>query len=154
MLHFRATVACWTSSDIKLGLSLNAQTGKERDDFNHYKHFFVQWNIEAKSSCLLSTTHLTHSEKPYPLSDKGMGWRKDFCLTSSALGGAGIPLSIRVESHDVHGIGCVWNQALQVHRVGISRHHNLERRKCQILPDDICLSSIVLVSIITLIIKG
>lgn len=53
-------------------------------------------------------------------------WKKDFCLTCSALAGAGIPLSIWVESHDVHRIGCVRNQPLQMHRAGIPWHHNLK----------------------------
>lgn len=85
------------------------------------------------------STHLpflTHSEKPCQLSYKGRGWRKDFCLTRSALARAGIPLSIRVESYNVHRIGCVRDQPLQVHRAGISWHHHLEGRKCQILLDN------------------
>lgn len=83
--------------------------------------------------------HTPHSPPPPPRppapSHKGTRWRKDFRLTRAALGGAGSPLCIRVEGNDVHGIGCVRNQPLQVHRAGISRHHDLEGRTHQILLD-------------------
>lgn len=79
---------------------------------------------------------VTQPEKPCLSSYKAMEWRKDFCLTRSALGRAGISLSIRVESHKVHGIECVRNQPLQMHHACVSWHHYLQGRKRQILPDN------------------
>lgn len=118
-------------------LSLESECGDAQAE-QHAQAYARLCRGGESSHHLSLTTHLpllTHSDKPCQLSYKGMGWRKDFCLTRSALARAGIPLSIRVESYNVHRIGCVGNQPLQVHCARVSWHHNLERRKCQILLD-------------------
>lgn len=109
----------WTQS-----LSLNVNVGTPRQNPIQKP---VTSSAERKK--ILHTPNYHPPPTLHSLREATPATRGSGRLTCSSLARAGIALSIWVEGHNVHRIGCVWNQPLQVHCAGISWYHNLRGEK-------------------------